>query len=102
MSPARLFVAIAVGVLLAIAVVSAAARVMAHDWYEEDCCSGEDCAPLPRDAVVKQVRGGYAVTLPGREPVVFSKIRPSRDRFYHACMGPYSGTPYCLYVPLSG
>lgn len=73
-----------------------------HDWYAPECCSGQDCAPLPEGASVDSVRGGDAVRLtPGSAPVFFphAKVRPSQDGDYHACVSS-TGTPFCLYVPV--
>lgn len=99
--------------LAAIALWADAAR--AHHaptgWpYDEWCCSGFDCHPIP-DAAVQIVDRGYLVTLTrGQHPLVgepitqlvpFAKARPSGDEHYHACVFP-AGTVRCLYVPPSG
>jgi hypothetical protein len=76
--------------------------LLAHSWYEPECCSGQDCDPLTRESSVISVRGGYQVTVrPGAPTVFFSqdKVRPSRDGLYHACISLSAGTPICLYVP---
>lgn len=88
---------------LAGAVIAGSARISAHSWYEPACCSDTDCAPLPAGASVEPVRGGYVVRMtPDGAPVFFGydKVRPSRDGEIHACIGPQSGTPFCLYMPV--
>lgn len=72
--------------------------------YDMECCSTQDCRPLSllEEKSIRQVVGGYQATLDGfAEPVLFSqnKIKPSKDGFYHACVGS-SGIGYCLYVPM--
>jgi hypothetical protein len=34
-----------------------------HDWYDQRCCSDQDCGPLPADATITPVLGGYTITL---------------------------------------
>ncbi len=90
-----------------------AGPVAAHDWYDGDCCSGHDCAPVSPSAVVV-TRDGYAVTLnPGDHPLVTRTIRatvpfaspdarPSQDGNWHACVHPGRAALLCLYVPGAG
>ena len=71
--------------------------------YDHDCCSNQDCRPLSLIEVksIVQVPGGYQATVDGFDAPVFfyqNKIRPSKDQFFHGCVGS-SGTGYCLYVP---
>jgi hypothetical protein len=76
--------------------------LMAHSWYAPACCSGQDCAPLPKGSSVEPVRGGYAVRLePDGDPIFFphEKVRPSQDGDWHACINPVTRAVYCLYVP---
>lgn len=39
-----------------------AGPVAAHSWYDADCCSARDCAPIPASTVTLTGEG-YAVTL---------------------------------------
>lgn len=90
----------------------------AHGWYSPWCCSGEDCAPIPFEAVT-ETREGYIVELhPGEHPIASGiffiphgspNIHQSQDGFYHACILPpsFDGASLpdtvlrCLYVPFS-
>lgn len=100
--------------------------VAAHSWYDVDCCSAKDCAPIAATSV--QITGdGYTVTLqPGDHPLAIKpltaffphgdeSLRPSMDGDWHACVIPKSNpgewyTPgpqseeyiRCLYVPGAG
>ena len=83
--------------------------------YDASCCSGQDCAPVPNDAI-REAPGGYAVRIrPGSHPFVpegsspleafvphgDSRIRPSGDGGKHACVSP-SRYVLCVYLPPSG
>jgi hypothetical protein len=109
--------------------VIAAALVMAgpagaHHWYDADCCSDRDCAPIAADRV-SAVDGGYLVELEaGDHPMVVRptsrwfpfdhpKLRPSQDGDWHVCVMPFysdssrtaqigNGEPICLYMPGAG
>lgn len=93
-------------------------------WYDPECCSLRDCAPV-QDVNVEQVQGGYQVEIrPGQHPMVGlgvsefvehgdQRIRVSQDADYHACVisgasfmdangAPTSDNLLCLYVPLMG
>ena len=93
-------------------------------WYDPECCSLLDCAPV-QDVNVQMVPGGYQVDIrPGQHPmagvgvsefVPFDdrRVRFSQDQDYHACVisgaafMDSAGTPasdrlLCLYVPLMG
>jgi len=82
----------------------------AHDWYDPDCCSGQDCAPAPVDGV-SMGPDGYVVSVPAEAhphstrdinalvPFNGNQLRPSRDGQYHVCATSQGGL-LCLYVPL--
>lgn len=69
----------------------------AHSWYDYDCCSDQDCSPIPFGSV-EIVEDGYRITLkPGDHPLVHApftytipydspNVRVSRDDKYHACV----------------
>lgn len=105
--------------LLAVAAVATALPAAAHQapagWeYDLDCCSTRDCAPV-RGGAVREVAGGYQVTiLPGTHPMVRAgapavsafvahgdaRIRVSGDDARHACV--IAGRVLCIYVPPGG
>lgn len=107
----------------ALAVLALSVPALAHSWYDSDCCSSNDCAPIPATAV-QITDQGYQVTLnPGDHPLATKPLtaffafddedmRPSLDGEWHACVIPKSApTSYytpgpaseeyikCLYVP---
>lgn len=90
--------------------------------YDASCCSQQDCAPAP-DGAVREVAGGWRVTLrAGENPRVKSgevsffvpygdrRIKPSGDGHFHPCLFPdvinetaqQGLTLLCLYVPPGG
>lgn len=110
--------------LLAVAVWHISAGMgRAHDWYDTDCCSGEDCAPItvnPENISVSP--DGITVHLPvGSHPLLaehpsvtrfipfgHTSIRPSKDMDWHVCVsvrpfldyktGIVAHSVYCVYV----
>jgi len=69
----------------------------AHSWYDHDCCSDKDCAPVNE---IKEGPGGY--TLPNGDLMKYGdgRIRQSVDNQFHWC---HNGViTYCLYVPGRG
>jgi len=90
-----------------------ASMVFAHEWYDPECCSDQDCAPIPVHAVEQLPDGKYRVTLrPGEHFMVSGKtfvgspisVRNSMDGDYHACIVNYEmadATLRCLYKPMT-
>ena len=85
-----------------------ALMLLAHNWYPADCCSGDDCHPIPC-SIVHPARGGYVIHgadigLPpeygGENEVEFSgpNVRPSLDENCHLCLVFRHGTR-CLFLP---
>lgn len=83
---------------------------LAHSWYEWECCAGNDCSPVPVEAI-RAGKGGYSVTLqPGEHPLVkeapvsglvpYSETRVSQDSEFHVCI--VAGAIKCLYAPQGG
>ena len=75
------------------------ATVFGHSWYDAECCSDRDCAPI--DYVPKPLPGGSFLLNTG-EVVEPGRVKWSRDEHYHLCRSPNTGQLYCLYVPPSG
>lgn len=93
-------------------------RVHAHEWYDPDCCSDRDCAPVIKS---EPYQGGTLLftkhgkvflpkdwNLPDKK--MGFKIRESQDTNMHACIvfdeynsavkkGEAMGYLLCLYVP---
>lgn len=109
---------VAAFLILAILFLSAA-KAHSHNeaWaYDPECCSSQDCAPVPSNAIT-EVNGGYQIIIaPGSHPMVElhesavvlfiphgdPKIRVSGDGLKHACVGRITKTVFCVYVPTGG
>ena len=105
---------------LALLAASAHAHQAPSGWaYPQTCCGGDptgqvphgDCYPVP-DATVREVRGGYVVTLrPGDHPFAHQtitaeiphgddRLMPSGDDRKHVCI--VGGRVRCLFIPPGG
>lgn len=74
----------------------------AHDFYEYDCCSDRDCAPVDRATVVEGPNGYEVPSLGLTVPYGDSRHRVSQDGDYHLCVSPNTGRLLCIYAPLGG
>jgi hypothetical protein len=92
--------------LAALALCSLTRPAQGHDWYDEECCSGKDCAPAYPGEVVRTQEGWLIVPL--RITIPFARTRTSADDQFHYCryrqgkgslIAPIGKLP-CLYVPL--
>ncbi len=79
--------------LLAMAMLAVTTAASAHSWYDQGCCSDQDCHPIPPDQV-QMTPAGYRVN---GTVVPYSSARPSLDRDFHICI--YAGQVRCLYAP---
>lgn len=91
-------------VATAILVLSIFTPVKSHSFYDYECCSGNDCAP-----VIKTWReegkpdGEFMETRFGTAWFPFStKIKHSPDGKMHACANWTNKKPYCVYRPTEG
>lgn len=78
--------------------VFAAAIVLAHGWYDPECCSARDCRPaIQGEIVVKD--GGYQI---GEDRLAFNdrRVRPSQDAQSHVCRSMHNKALLCIYVPI--
>jgi hypothetical protein len=77
-----------------------AIAVKAHSWYPQECCSENDCRPVPCEELYEQDDGGIKYNDLTFGDRIFSKekIKPSQDRYCHVCIGLQAGTPYCVFV----
>lgn len=101
----------------------------AHSWYDSDCCSDKDCAPVSPSAITIRSDGYLATLNPGDHPTVVRRtsrlipftdpdVRPSLDGEWHVCVAPFftdygdmgrmsgvqtgNSEPLCIYVPGAG
>ena len=90
--------------ILSLAVLVAALAVacpsQAHDWYPIQCCSGQDCGPVPPGAV-KRTPGGWLLpsghTLPYDDARV--KPLPKGQVGVHVCeTQDAQRRPICLFI----
>lgn len=79
-----------------------AERAKSHEWYDEWCCSSDDCAPaevqwLPDGRIKATTKFGTAIF--GLD----AQIRQSKDGQWHACIPPWAvsneSKARCLYAP---
>jgi hypothetical protein len=75
-------------------------RVLAHSFYDVECCSDRDCFPVPG----KQLSDGrYLFLVLDIEYIkTEADIRPSRDENFHACQPAHKKEPVCFYAPRAG
>lgn len=76
------------------------AKAHSHDWYPVECCSANDCAPLP-DGEVKLTPQGWPWTNGDGSrlfPFDHADTRPSPDGQFHGCQLPYTKKKRCLFV----
>lgn len=79
-----------------------------NHWYEEDCCSGQDCKPYATKHIIVNIDGSISVYFNMRWLLVQKdqiKARPpnaTHDEFWHVCINadevhdPYA---LCAYPP---
>jgi hypothetical protein len=76
------------------------AAVSAHDFYDEECCHGQDCRPVPCEQIHRDHHNDY-VWDDGTPKALFykSQMRISLDGRCHICVS--RGSPYgiCIYLP---
>ena len=65
---------------------------LVHSWYPQECCSDNDCHPVPCAELVETDKG---IEWNGKE---FSKdmIKPSQDSKCHVCYTP--NRTYCVFI----
>ena len=67
--------------------------VKAHDWYDRECCSNEDCRPVENCDEIEILPNNKAKW----QDKIFEKIKPSKDNKCHVCITHW-GKPMCTYV----
>lgn len=80
--------------------LSVNAQVEAHSWYDPSCCGGLDCHPVEIEDVIPLDNGRWKY-LPTGTVFEANQIKPSRDQYFHVCIGISDhnlGRPYCLYI----
>jgi hypothetical protein len=77
----------------------------AHDWYPWECCSGQDCAPIPLKESPVERNGGFEL-IDGRH-ISYKDLKPSPDGQWHLCEQKWPTATkdrkiLCLYAPIGG
>lgn len=88
-------------ILFLVILLAWALPALSHDWYDPECCGGNDCRPVP-SLEIEEIDGGYRHIPTG---AIFlwknGQVKPSRNRNFHVCIGnkPHDmGKPYCIYI----
>ena len=85
--------------------------VQAHEWYPQECCSGQDCAPVEKVEVMPALKAGMWTQFNPRMPTVMVVTtkhgtamvpdnltrRQSQDNQMHACL--HAGRLICIFMP---
>lgn len=102
----RDLIPLAVLALAALAVVAAIASgiistARAHDFYDQWCCTGKDCAPALSGEVTWTPQGWAVSRTHETIPFDDKRIRytPPGQPQFHICQVPHISTIRCLYVP---
>lgn len=78
----------------------------AHEWYPWECCSDNDCAPIPLAETPREGHGGFTL-LDGRF-VPYRDLRNSPDAQWHLCEQKWPADDVaarkilCTYAPIGG
>jgi hypothetical protein len=96
--------ALAVGAYAAFIFLVGASFVRGHSFYDPECCSEKDCAPV-EEGTIQEEPAGFTVRATGEFiPRDSSKVRMSPDGKWHRCS--WNGLPgertLCIYVPGRG
>jgi hypothetical protein len=92
-------------VLLVVGALGNSSPSMSHDWYPWECCSDNDCAPIPVAETPREEGGGFTLT-DGRR-VNYRDLKPSPDGLWHLCEQKWPTNTrkrkiLCLYGPIGG
>jgi hypothetical protein len=71
-----------------------ATPVLAHGWYDPDCCNNRDCSVYIHE--IEALPGG-AYRLANGQVVPAAKVKRSQDVKFHLCR--WDGMINCFYVP---
>lgn len=65
---------------------------LVHSWYPPDCCSENDCKPVPCSEITSDLK---------YKGLVFPKKDVSPDKQCHVCIS-NMGTPRCIFIYYKG
>ena len=108
MKPGEIVIAIVMATaalfMLGAAYLWSSLPAQSHEWYDQVCCSGRDCEPIPFDAVV-ETKDGYEINYYSKQGfqvhgfVPHGMERHSQDGRFHGCALP--SRFLCLYAPVN-
>lgn len=70
----------------------------AHEWYDQSCCGGYDCKPIPCEELEETNVGGTWRYMPTGNIFEREQVKPSQDSQCHVCLGRMDGRSLCAYV----
>lgn len=91
-------------ILLFLLTLTASTSVLAHEWYDYDCCEDQDCRPAKFGVDILATDNGWFIP-ETKETIPFddSRIRKSHDSYFHICIVPeeWETEPFlrCIYKP---
>lgn len=88
----------AVIILITLIAIVGANAAQSHEWYDKECCSDDDCAPVEKtvyndNGSITVTSKHGTVTIPRGFP-----RKPSKDEKDHVCILKHSGIPICYYA----
>lgn len=103
--PARILVWSLLILWVALFVMALVEQAGAHEWYPWECCSDNDCAPIPMSESPREERGGFTL-IDGRH-FDYKTVRPSPDGKWHLCEQKFEPNPadrkiLCVWGPVGG
>lgn len=79
--------------MISVKVLASTLTIFVHSWYPSNCCSGNDCRPVPCKELIVQDNGNVKY-----KNMEFSKEQKkySPDGLCHVCHTTY---PICVFFP---
>lgn len=98
-----------------LAAIALVPLLMAHSWYEPECCNKDDCKPVKLMSVKRGVYSWRSWRKPEHILHIHiddKRVRPSLDGQFHACEAPYADASqktgpspvkiHCVYIGAGG
>lgn len=76
-----------------------AAVILAHSWYPHECCSDQDCRPVPCADLTEHPQLPHLL-MHGAHHIHKNEVRVSPDGQCHVCESITSAKMYCAWQPL--
>src|SRR5690349_4935245 len=85
-------------ILSTLLLIALSTSLLAHSFYDPECCSDRDCRPVSADDL-EEVENGCWKYRPTGVKFCGKQVRPSQDKHWHICTSP-TGVPYCAYIQM--